>query len=145
MLGEWAYFVFLVQWLAAFVVAVAVLDGQLRGWSLTLAATPVILAMAAGMMVLNRRLLEPLRDRVRNWRTLRADAAAELNALLQALGLDPGAAAERDPARMGELQRSCAGCALKQRCREDVAGSTARSFRAYCPNAVAIEGLVAVR
>jgi peptidoglycan/LPS O-acetylase OafA/YrhL len=144
-LGEWAYFAFLVQWLAAFVVAVAVLDGQWRGWTLMLATTPVIVVLSAGLAALNRKLLEPLRDRVRNWHTLRADAAAELHALLRALGLDPSAAAARDPAFMGELRRSCAGCALKQRCRDDVAASTARSFRAYCPNAVAIEGLAVAR
>jgi peptidoglycan/LPS O-acetylase OafA/YrhL len=144
-LGEWAYFAFLVQWLAAFVVAVAFLDGEWRGWTLMLATTPVIVVLSAGLAALNRKLLEPLRDRVRNWHTLRADAAAELNALLHALGLDPGAAAARDPARMGALRRSCAGCALKQRCRDDVAGSAAGSFRAYCPNAVVIEGLAAAR
>ncbi len=65
-LGEWAYFVFLVQWLAGFAVAAILMPGQWRGWTLLLAATPAIVAAGAGLAVLNRRLVEPLRDLVRH-------------------------------------------------------------------------------
>jgi hypothetical protein len=66
MLGEWAYFVFLVQWLAGFAVAVTLMPGQWRGWTLLFVATPAIVAAGAGLAWLNRRLLEPLRDLVRH-------------------------------------------------------------------------------
>jgi peptidoglycan/LPS O-acetylase OafA/YrhL len=66
-LGEWSYFAFLVHWPAGFVVASVVLNGEWRGWTLLLAVTPVVLAASAGFATLNRRLLEPLRDRVRGW------------------------------------------------------------------------------
>jgi peptidoglycan/LPS O-acetylase OafA/YrhL len=66
-LGEWSYFAFLVHWPAGFVVAGILLNGEWRGWTLLLAVTPVVLAASAGFAALNRRLLEPLRDRVRGW------------------------------------------------------------------------------
>ncbi len=78
-LGEWAYFVFLVQWLAGFAVAVTFMPGQWRGWPLLLMATPAIIGAGAGLAILNRRLIEPFRDTVRNLprtspRTAPADA-----------------------------------------------------------------------
>ena len=64
-LGEWSYFAFLVHWLAGFLVAGILLGGAWRGWTLLLAVTPVVLAASAAFAMLNRRFLEPLRDRVR--------------------------------------------------------------------------------
>jgi peptidoglycan/LPS O-acetylase OafA/YrhL len=64
-LGEWSYFAFLVHWLAGFLVAGIFLGGEWRGWTLLLAVTPVVLVASAAFAMLNRRFLEPLRDRVR--------------------------------------------------------------------------------
>jgi len=65
MFGEWSYFAFLVHWLAGFLVAGILLDGETRGWTLLLAVTPVVLAASAAFATLNRKFLEPLRNRVR--------------------------------------------------------------------------------
>jgi len=65
-LGEWAYFVFLVQWLAGFAVALAFQWGQTRGWALFIAATPVALLASAELALLNRKFVEPIRDQVRD-------------------------------------------------------------------------------
>jgi peptidoglycan/LPS O-acetylase OafA/YrhL len=64
-LGEIAYPVFLVQWLAGFVTALAIGSGEWRGWTLTFASLPLILVMAIALAMLNRRLIEPLRQQ---WR-----------------------------------------------------------------------------
>jgi peptidoglycan/LPS O-acetylase OafA/YrhL len=64
-LGEIAYPVFLVQWLAGFLTALAISPGQWRGWTLTLSSLPLTFAMAIALAVLNRRLIEPLRQRHR--------------------------------------------------------------------------------
>ena len=64
-IGEWSYFVFLVQWLGGFAVSVTLLHGETRGWTLLIVATPVIVAAGAGLAQLNHRLVEPLRDVVR--------------------------------------------------------------------------------
>ncbi len=63
--GELAYPQFLVQWLGGFVVALAFFPGTWRGWALTLTATPVLLGAAIALAKLNRLMVEPLRDRVR--------------------------------------------------------------------------------
>ncbi len=68
MFGEWSYFAFLAHWLAGFLVASILLDGETRGWTLLLAATPVVLAASAAFAMLNRKFLEPLRSRVRRSR-----------------------------------------------------------------------------
>ncbi len=65
MLGEWSYFAFLVHWLAAFLVAGILLNGEWRGWTLLLAVTPVVLVASAAFARLNRKFVEPLRSRVR--------------------------------------------------------------------------------
>jgi peptidoglycan/LPS O-acetylase OafA/YrhL len=65
MLGEWSYFAFLVHWLAGFLVAGILLNGEWRGWTLLLVVTPVVLAASAAFATLNRKFLEPLRSRVR--------------------------------------------------------------------------------
>jgi peptidoglycan/LPS O-acetylase OafA/YrhL len=66
-LGEWSYFTFLVHWLAGFLVAGFVLNGEWRGWTLLLTVTPVLLAASWAFATLNRKALEPLRDRIRGW------------------------------------------------------------------------------
>jgi peptidoglycan/LPS O-acetylase OafA/YrhL len=66
-LGEWSYFAFLVHWLAGFLVAGILLNGEWRGWPLLFAVTPVVLAASAAFAALNRKFLEPLRGRVRSW------------------------------------------------------------------------------
>ena len=65
-LGEWAYFIFLVQWLAGFAVALAFHWGQSRGWAIFIAATPVAVLASAGLALLNRKVVEPIRDQVRD-------------------------------------------------------------------------------
>jgi peptidoglycan/LPS O-acetylase OafA/YrhL len=65
MLGEWSYFAFLVHWLAGFLVAGILLDGEWRGWTLLLGVTPLALAASAAFATLNRKFVEPLRSRVR--------------------------------------------------------------------------------
>jgi len=65
MLGELAYPVFLIQWLAAFVTAMLWMPNQWRGWALTLASIPVTLTMAAGLAMLTHTLIEPIRTRIR--------------------------------------------------------------------------------
>ena len=64
-LGEWSYFAFLVHWLAGFLVAGIMFNGDWRGWTLLLAATPVVLVASAALAWLNRGFVEPLRSRVR--------------------------------------------------------------------------------
>jgi len=64
-LGEWSYFAFLGHWLAGFLVAGIFFRGDWRGWTLLLAATPVVLAASAAFAWLNRIYVEPLRSRVR--------------------------------------------------------------------------------
>jgi len=65
MFGEWSYFAFLVHWLAGFLVAAILLNGEWRGWTLLVAVTPVVLAASAAFALLNRKFLEPLRNKVR--------------------------------------------------------------------------------
>ena len=64
-LGEIAYPVFLLQWLAGFLTALTLSPGVWRGWSLALASVPVILCMAIALALLNGKLIEPLRDTLR--------------------------------------------------------------------------------
>ncbi len=66
LLGEWAYPVFLVQWLVGFLVATMFLHDEWRGWALMLLATAPITLAAAGLAILNRKFIEPLRGRVRD-------------------------------------------------------------------------------
>ena len=75
LLGEWSYFAFLAHWLAGFLVAEILLDGETRGWMLLLAVTPVVLVASAVFAMLNRKFLEPLRSRVRRSHGRSAPAA----------------------------------------------------------------------
>jgi peptidoglycan/LPS O-acetylase OafA/YrhL len=69
--GEWSYFAFLVHWLAGFLVAGLLLNGEWRGWTLLVAVTPLVVAASAAFAVLNEKFVEPLRNRIR-----RADGGA---------------------------------------------------------------------
>jgi peptidoglycan/LPS O-acetylase OafA/YrhL len=75
MLGDLAYPVFLVQWLAGFVTALLFFppDGW-RGWPLAFASIPVTLTVALALAALNRRMIEPLRLRFRGASIDRASA-----------------------------------------------------------------------
>lgn len=64
-LGEIAYPVFLSQWLVGFLVALALFPGTWRGWMLTLVATPFIIATGLLLALVNRRLIDPWRVRLR--------------------------------------------------------------------------------
>jgi peptidoglycan/LPS O-acetylase OafA/YrhL len=64
LLGEWSYFAFLVHWLIGFMIGGALL-GESRGWTLLLAVTLPVMAASAAFAVLNQRLVEPLRTRIR--------------------------------------------------------------------------------
>lgn len=64
-LGEWAYFIFLIQWLAGFAVASALHLGASRGWLLFLGTAPVTALGGAALALLNRKFVEPFRDQVR--------------------------------------------------------------------------------
>ncbi len=65
-LGEIAYPIFLCHWLVGFLVAVMFFPSSWRGWMLTLAATPFIIAAGFGLAWLNRELVEPWRARLRD-------------------------------------------------------------------------------
>jgi peptidoglycan/LPS O-acetylase OafA/YrhL len=64
-LGDWSYPAFLVHWLCAFLVAMALPIGEHRGWLLLAAASPVVIIASIGLTALNDKYLEPLRDWVR--------------------------------------------------------------------------------
>jgi peptidoglycan/LPS O-acetylase OafA/YrhL len=64
-LGELAYPVFLVQWLAGFITALIIGLDQWRGWTLALASFPLTLGMAIVLTLISARYIEPLRLRVR--------------------------------------------------------------------------------
>jgi len=69
-------------------------------------------------------------------------AADQLRRMLQALGVDPDVFADRDPATMRDLQRLCAACTHKNRCRHELAHGTAVAhFHEYCPNAYTLGAL----
>ncbi|MDR3488604.1 MAG: acyltransferase [Bradyrhizobium sp.] len=65
-LGEWSYFAFLGHWLAGFLIAGIFFNGDWRGWTLLAAVTPVVLVASAALAWLNRKFVEPLRNRVRS-------------------------------------------------------------------------------
>jgi hypothetical protein len=70
-------------------------------------------------------------------------AAALLQRLLHALGVNPNDLERRDPAVMRDLQRLCITCGHKRRCELDLAdGAIANSFQDYCPNAYTLDALL---
>ena len=65
-LGHLSYPIFLCQWLGAFVAYLMWSGAPSRGWGLTLAALPFILALAAALAWISQIFIEPLRDRIRS-------------------------------------------------------------------------------
>jgi hypothetical protein len=62
--------------------------------------------------------------------------------LLNILGLDEAALSRTQPLVLRDMERVCASCQQKARCNHDRdAGTLARNFQEYCPNAPTIEGL----
>ena len=71
------------------------------------------------------------------------DAAALLQRLLVALGVDANELERGDPAVMRDLQRLCITCGYKRRCELDLAsGAIATEFKDYCPNAFTLDALL---
>ena len=71
------------------------------------------------------------------------DAAALLQRLLFALGVDANSLERGDPAVMRDLQRLCVTCGYKRRCELDLAsGAIADKFQDYCPNAFTLDALL---
>ncbi len=71
-------------------------------------------------------------------------AADQLKKLLLALGVYPKELASEDPAMMRDLQRICTTCGCKQRCEHELAaGTAAKHYPNYCPNAVSLDALFA--
>jgi uncharacterized protein YjiS (DUF1127 family) len=69
-------------------------------------------------------------------------AADELPKLLRALGVDPQKLASDDAAIMRSLERICISCGHKNQCQHDLAaGTAARHYRDYCPNAMSLDEL----
>src|SRR5215470_2103985 len=76
-LGDIAYPVFLVQWLAGFIMSLIISSHSSRGWMLTLASIPLILGMACALALFNERWVEPVRARLRLSAPARAGIAGE--------------------------------------------------------------------
>jgi hypothetical protein len=71
-------------------------------------------------------------------------AADLLQKMLVALGVDPERIAKAEPAAMRDLQRLCAACDHKSRCRHELAAGTAAThFHEFCPNAFTLDALFA--
>ncbi len=69
-------------------------------------------------------------------------AADELPQMIEALGLDPDAIARTHALVMYDMERVCAQCKHKQRCREDLEeGTTLQGYDEYCGNALTLESL----
>jgi hypothetical protein len=69
-------------------------------------------------------------------------AADQLPKLLLALGVDPKNLASDDSAMMRDLQRLCITCVHKNRCEHELAaGTAARNYRSFCPNAISLAAL----
>jgi hypothetical protein len=72
-----------------------------------------------------------------------AGSADLLQKLLGALGVDAKGLSSSDPATMRDLQRLCTTCGHKSQCEHDLAaGSAARNYSSYCPNAYTLDALV---
>jgi hypothetical protein len=70
-------------------------------------------------------------------------AVDELTTLLRAVGIDPQKLASAEPATMRALRRTCISCSNKHKCGQDVAaGTAARHYRVYCPNAMSLDALL---
>ena len=69
-------------------------------------------------------------------------ASDELPRLLKQLGIDQAILSRTQPVLQRDMVRVCASCQQKARCNHDLdAGTLARHYEEYCPNAPAIEEL----
>ena len=69
-------------------------------------------------------------------------ASDELPRLLKQLGIDQATLSRTQPVLQRDMVRVCASCQQKARCNHDLdAGTLARHYEEYCPNAPAIEEL----
>jgi uncharacterized protein YjiS (DUF1127 family) len=65
-----------------------------------------------------------------------AQGAEELPQMLRALGFDEAAIAKIQPPQMMEMRHTCASCAHKRECGNDLAAKTsAANYENYCANA----------
>ena len=62
-------------------------------------------------------------------------AADLLRQRMAAMGLDPEAVDQSEPATMRDLQRLCSACISKKVCRRDLRGDHNSAWVKYCPNA----------
>lgn len=70
------------------------------------------------------------------------NAAALLDKMLAALGVDRESKHVQDPRMMRDLQRLCFSCNHKQQCGHELAAGTAKEhYRAFCPNAYTLDVL----
>ena len=84
----------------------------------------------------------PVED-LRHLVTMGPGAADGLPKMLSALSMDARALEDADPAAMRDLQRTCVFCNHKNLCqRELAAGTAARHFRQFCPNAQTLDALL---
>jgi uncharacterized protein YjiS (DUF1127 family) len=75
-----------------------------------------------------------------------ADAAALLSQRLDQLQLKPTDIRNSEPLVLRDLQRVCALCASKRKCKHDfLARPWSRAWRQYCPNALTLDALRAQR
>ncbi|HEX2724404.1 MAG TPA: DUF6455 family protein [Beijerinckiaceae bacterium] len=73
------------------------------------------------------------------------DNALLLSRMMAALGLDAEEVARELPAIMRDLERACAACGSKSRCRHDLDSGDAPARSAdYCPNKPTLSALQAV-
>jgi hypothetical protein len=62
--------------------------------------------------------------------------------MLEVLGLDQAAIKSHDPLVFRDLERCCAMCESKKRCRKEFQKGTARiHFEEFCPNSVTLKAL----
>jgi hypothetical protein len=73
------------------------------------------------------------------------DDALLLGRMMAALGIDADEVARGLPGVMRDLERVCASCASKDRCRHDLDGGDApATWSGYCPNKATLSALQAV-
>ena len=65
-LGQLAYPVFLLQWIAGFIAHELITPGPMRGWDLLIAACPVLLVLSSVMAIAQIKLIDPLRHTIRS-------------------------------------------------------------------------------
>ena len=77
--------------------------------------------------------------------TASADDALLLGRMMQALGLEAEEVARDLPAVMRDLERTCAACGSKSRCRHDLdSGEALASWAEYCPNKATLSAMQAI-